>query len=144
MSIPSLLPPELADLGLMSHPEGGWYRETHRSAACTVIDFVLLPGELSALHRVHDREEVWVHHRGGPLTLHMVVDGQARSTTLGPDKATAVVPAGAWQGAEPTSDRWVWVSCIVTPPFTFDAFELAPPTAQVPPSVRHLLAGHVP
>ncbi|MDE3087072.1 MAG: cupin domain-containing protein, partial [Acidobacteriota bacterium] len=37
----------------------------------------------------------------------------------------AVVPAGAWQSAR-TLGRWTLVGCTVAPPFTFDAFELAP------------------
>ena len=54
-SIDSLTAEELAkSLNLLPHPEGGWYRETHRSelmvatkdspaprAACTVIYFLL-------------------------------------------------------------------------------------------------------
>jgi len=140
----ALLPPELAHLGLQPHPEGGWFRETHRSPQCTVIDFVLLPGELSALHRVLGREEVWVHHRGGPLVLHIVDGPQHRTLRLDAEQATAVVPADAWQGAEPVSDRWVWVNCIVSPPFAFEAFELADAAHGLPPAVHHLLAGHVP
>jgi len=135
------LPHDLQHLGLQPHPEGGWYRETHRSAHCTVIDFVLLPGERSALHRVADRDEVWVHHLGGPLRLHLLVDGVASSVVLDAGRASAVVPPGAWQGAEPLTDAWVWVSCIVAPPFAFDAFELAPPDMAVPAAVTHLLPG---
>jgi predicted cupin superfamily sugar epimerase len=56
-------------LGLAAHPEGGWYRETWRSAAAfrpegypgeraaaTGIYFLLGPGERSRWHRV--RSEV--------------------------------------------------------------------------------------
>ncbi|MCB0954327.1 MAG: cupin domain-containing protein, partial [Microthrixaceae bacterium] len=37
-----------------------------------------------------------------------------------------VVPADAWQSAEPMGE-WTLVSCVVTPGFEFDHFELAPP-----------------
>jgi Cupin superfamily (DUF985) len=38
----------------------------------------------------------------------------------------AVVPTDAWQAAE-TSGPWTLVGCTVSPAFTFDGFELAPP-----------------
>jgi len=136
------LPAALAHLGLAPHPEGGWFRETHRSAHCTVIDFVLLPGEVSAWHRVSHGEEVWMHHRGGSLTLHQWRPGEAPShTELGPDCATSVVPQGTWQAAEPTGKAWVWVSCVVAPPFAFEHFELASASLEVPPPLVHLLPG---
>src|SRR4051794_11947615 len=75
-------PPALAEaLDLAPHPEGGWYRETWRvpvtvepsgyegpRAAATGIYFLLPPGEESRWHRVRS-DEVWLWHRGGPLTL---------------------------------------------------------------------------
>jgi len=35
------------------------------------------------------------------------------------------VPAGAWQSATPLG-AWTLVSCVVTPGFEFEGFELAP------------------
>lgn len=123
-----MLPPELADAGLQPHPEGGYFRETWRSEACTVIEYLLLPGTYSAWHRVHGAEEVWSHHRGGRLALHRVSDeGQVDVIELGGKTRSAVVPAGWWQAAEPLDDTWVLVGCVVTPPFTFERFELAGP-----------------
>jgi predicted cupin superfamily sugar epimerase len=120
-------------LGLAPHPEGGWYRETWRSgpesvpdgypgprAAATVIYFLLTPGEESAWHRVRS-DEVWLWHRGGPLT---VLDGGD-----GPDLAAGqvpqhVVPGGRWQAARPAGDSEVLVSCVVAPGFDFADFTL--------------------
>ena len=123
------LPPELQALDLTPHPEGGFFRETHRSAHCTVIDFVLLHGQVSRWHRVHGGEEVWLHHRGAPLDLHLWDEqGPVTCHRLGAGQATAVVPPGVWQAAEPVqrpgAPSYSWVSCVVSPPFQFENFEL--------------------
>ncbi len=128
----------IAELGLAPHPEGGWYRETFRDAApagargtFSVILFLLRRGERSAWHRILDAAEVWYFQGGAPLVLR-VADADARQTlTLGADPAQghhpqALVPAGAWQTAEPLGD-WTLVGCQVTPAFEFSGFELAPP-----------------
>jgi predicted cupin superfamily sugar epimerase len=133
-------------LGLAPHPEGGWYRETWRSgpesvpdgypgprAAATVIYFLLTPGEESAWHRVRS-DEVWLWHRGGPLTVLDGGDGARPAekpdvVTLGPDLAAGqvpqhVVPGGRWQAARPAGDSEVLVSCVVAPGFDFADFTL--------------------
>jgi hypothetical protein len=130
--------PELATLlDLEPHPEGGWYRQTWRSAvefepegydgpraSATAIYFLLAPGEESRTHRVRSAE-LWLWHSGGPLILEY--DGT--TVTLGPDvvageRPQAVVPAGAWQSARPGSDEAVLVSCIVSPGFEFADFTM--------------------
>ena len=115
------------------HPEGGHYVETWRGpagadgrACATAIYFLLRRGERSHWHRV-DASEVWLHHAGDPLLLRI----GDREVTLGPDLAAgerpqAVVPAGTWQSAEPVGE-WSLVSCVVSPGFEFEHFELAPP-----------------
>lgn len=123
----------IAELGLEPHPEGGWYVETWRGepgpggrAVGTAIYFLLRAGERSHWHRV-DAAEVWLWHAGAALELsvgHEVV-------ILGPDvpagqRPQAVVPKDAWQAAASTGG-WTLVSCVVTPGFEFDGFELAPP-----------------
>jgi len=125
-------------LGLVPHPEGGWYRETWRHAAAegerpagTAIYYLLAAGQRSHWHRV-DAAEVWHFYAGGPMRLSMQVgDEPTETVTLGPDvlggqRPQAVVPAGAWQSAEPTG-AWTLVGCTVSPGFDFDGFELAPP-----------------
>ena len=125
----------IAKLGLMPHPEGGWYRETWKGpevggrASGTAILFLLKAGERSHWHRV-DADEIWLWHAGAPLVLSM---GMARpeEVRLGPDVlggevVQAVVPAGWWQAARSTGD-WTLVSCTVSPGFRFEGFELAPP-----------------
>lgn len=122
-------------LGLMPHPEGGWYRETWKGpeiggrASGTAILFLLRAGERSHWHRV-DADEIWLWHAGAPLVLAMGVE-RAEEVRLGPDVlggevVQAVVPAGWWQAAGSTGE-WTLVSCTVSPGFRFEGFELAPP-----------------
>lgn len=124
-------------LGLRPHPEGGHYAETYRHSqdggqrgACTAIYYLLARGERSHWHRV-DAVEVWNWHAGDPLKLSIHQDGTTRTLVLGGDVLAgqvpqAVVPAHAWQAAEPLGE-WSLMGCIVAPAFLFDGFEMAPP-----------------
>jgi predicted cupin superfamily sugar epimerase len=138
--------PGLAEqLDLTPHPEGGWFRETWRSAvsfspegysgprsAATAIYFLLNPGEQSRWHVVRS-DELWFWHSGGPLNLRMGGDGEEPSAEsnvlLGGDLAAgqqpqARVPGGVWQSAAPAGDAPVLVSCVVAPGFDFADFRL--------------------
>ncbi|MEM9781499.1 MAG: cupin domain-containing protein [Pseudomonadota bacterium] len=134
-------------LGLAPHPEGGWFRETWRSAAAegtrspgTAIYFLLDAGEFSHWHRV-DADETWHHYAGAPLSLSLSPDGHdAEARILGPEILAGqapqiTVPAGWWQAAT-SLGAWTLVGCTVAPGFTFDGFELAPedwrPTPRAP------------
>lgn len=121
-------------LGLLPHPEGGWYRQTwvapaaepagYPGARARGIDFLLGPGESSAW-QVAGSDEVWLWHRGGPLTLTLAGTGDgggAADVTLGPEPAAgqvprAVVPGGVWRRAYPASGVEVLVSRVVSPWF---------------------------
>ena len=121
----------IGTLGLQPHPEGGWYRETFRDDASTVIYYLLEAGQVSAWHRVRNAVEVWHHYVGGPLKLSLAApDGPARSLVLGPDVIAGqspqlIVPKGWWQAAEPLG-AWTLAGCTVAPAFEFASFELAP------------------
>lgn len=127
----------IAALGMQPHPEGGHYVETWRGpdrgdgrATATAINFLLGPGERSHWHRV-DADEIWLHHAGAALHLSVSTDGTRTDHVLGSDLAggqrpQVVVPAGAWQAAEPAGP-FTLVSCVVAPGFDFAGFELAPP-----------------
>lgn len=127
-------------LGLQPHPEGGWYAETWRHrpgdggrGAGTAIYYLLTAGQRSHWHRI-DATEIWHFYAGEPLTLRIHGGDGPEATvavTLGADVASgqrpqAVVPAGAWQSAEPDG-AWTLVGCTVSPGFVFETFELAPP-----------------
>ena len=143
-----LRPPTAEALGLIPHPEGGWFRETWRAepsctpagypgrrAAATAIYFLLPPGTESCWHTVRS-DEAWLWHAGGPLTLLLGGVGprpaaEPAVVTLGPDLAAAqrpqhVVRGGGWQSARPAGDREVLVSCVVAPGFDFADFTELP------------------
>lgn len=125
-------------LGLVPHPEGGWYRETFRDAspgaargASTAIYYLLKAREISRWHRV-DAAEIWHWYAGAPLLLTLSPDGKTRQElVLGPDLAAGeepqrVVPARAWQTAR-SLGNWTLAGCTVAPAFDFAGFETAPP-----------------
>lgn len=111
----------IADLGLASHPEGGWFRETWRDEHSTAIYYLLQEGERSHWHRVA-AAEMWHFYDGDPLELSM----PGETVTLSREHPQHVVPAGVWQAARPLG-HWALVGCTVSPPFEFSRFELAPP-----------------
>lgn len=129
----------IARLDLAPHPEGGHFRETWRHdpgdtarGAGTAILYLLSAGERSHWHRV-DADELWHFHAGAPLELARSPgdDIPPGRDLLGIDLASDQhpqlrVPAGWWQAARSTGD-WSLVGCTVSPAFTFDGFELAPP-----------------
>ncbi len=121
----------ISQLGLVPHPEGGRYAETWRDEHASAIYYLLSAGEESAWHRVVGRSEIWHHYAGAPLQLQVSEDGEELQThVLGSDlqageRPQAVVRAGSWQSARPLGE-WTLVGCTVSPPFTFETFELAP------------------
>jgi uncharacterized protein len=135
-------PPRAVSLGLVPHPEGGWYRQTWAAPTqvtlpdgrvrptATLIHLLLPAGESSAWHRVASAE-VWLAHQG-TVALELGGDGvrPAGITRLvvGTDvaageRAQALVPAGEWQRTLP-AEHDALVSCLVSPGFDFADFEL--------------------
>lgn len=131
----------IEQLGLVPHPEGGWYRETWREygradaaegarASATAIYFLLEQGQRSHWHRV-DAAETWLWHAGSPLRLLTAPDdrGPVAEVRLSGDVLSGhapqhVIPPHHWQAAE-ADNGWVLVSCIVSPGFEFAGFTLA-------------------
>ena len=139
----------IARLGLVPHPEGGWFRETYRAAdvigrdalparfagprnVSTAVYFLITRDAFSALHRIRS-DELWHFYAGDPVTLtRLDADGSGTLTTvrLGGDPAPdalpqVVIPAGAWFGAEvPAPGTFALVGCTVAPGFDFADFEL--------------------
>lgn len=127
----------IEELGLHAHPEGGHFRELHRSAqrvrtadgreraALTVIHFLLEAGRHSRWHAVRSDEQ-WTFVEGAPLELFVLADGAhaVRRIVLGPGaSATAVVPAGAWQAARAGAE-YALVLCSVAPGFEYADFRM--------------------
>jgi len=132
----------IATLGLIPHPEGGYYGEIHRSRATvqpednrgrrpalTTIYFLLPSDAVSRWHRVLS-DEVWHFYEGAPLEL-WTADPDSYTVAqhrLGPldgaQQPVFTVPAGWWQAARSTG-KYTLVGCTVGPGFDFRDFTLA-------------------
>ena len=131
----------IEQLGLVPHPEGGYYRQIYRSAttvhpadgrparpSLTTIYFLLAAGDVSRWHRVAS-DEVWHYYEGDPLELFGADADFVEITrhTLGPvDDRLApvhVIAAGHWQAARSTG-AYTLVGCTVGPGFDFADFEM--------------------
>ena len=135
-------PPLAEALDLEPHPEGGWYRQTWVSpatvsladgrtrSAATLIYFLLPAGAESAWHRVAS-DELWLAHTG-VVTLELGGAGAGPAASEERElrqvgatgEAQVLVPAGHWQRTVAT-DHDALVSCLVSPGFDFEDFELA-------------------
>lgn len=129
----------IARLSLTPRPEGGHVREAWRAEstdgqrpASTVALYLLASGERSAWHRV-DATELWLFQGGDPLELSIAADDAAPpvrhilgTEVVDGEQPQVMVPSGAWQSAR-TLGSWTLVSCVVSPGFRVEGFELAPP-----------------
>jgi hypothetical protein len=124
-------------LALQPHPEGGWYREVHRSthtvmaegrcrAALTTIYYLLDREQHSRWHTVC-ADEVWHFYAGAPLELlaYQPDTRQLTRTRLAADPnngtLVSVVAANVWQAARPLG-QFALVGCTVGPGFDFADF----------------------
>lgn len=122
---------------LAAHPEGGFYRQTHRStnkvgvgdrmrAAGTSILFLLRKGDYSAWHTV-DADETWYFHEGSPLEISVIDPSTNALQTIrlgGPDGLLQyTVPRGHIFAAESSGD-YSLTGCAVSPGFEFSGFRL--------------------
>src|SRR5277367_3465504 len=138
----------ITKLGLIPHPEGGYFRQTYRAdlviprealqpnftgarAVSTAIYFLLDGENFSAFHRIRS-DELWHFYAGSSLQVHVIADDGGYSRILlgsNPDAGEvfqAVVKAGCWFAScllVPKS--FALVGCTVAPGFDFEDFELA-------------------
>jgi len=134
-------------LQLQPHPEGGFFKETYRSAGMiplqslrefngdrnysTAIYFLLEQGDFSAFHRIKS-DECWHFYEGGTLLIHVIDEnGNYSCIRLGKkihegEIFQFVVPAGNWFASEPAPGvLFTLVGCTVSPGFDFADFEMA-------------------
>lgn len=133
---------------LLPHPEGGWYKETYRSAELvpaealpgrfsgarafsTAIYFLLEQGNFSAFHRIKS-DECWHFYAGDPLEVYVIQhNGALDIIRLGNDSNKDqvfqyVVPANCWFASKPAANSsYCFVGCTVAPGFDFADFEMA-------------------
>jgi hypothetical protein len=131
----------ISSLGLVPHPEGGWFREVYRAgsavhladerttrAALTTIYFMLAEGEISRWHRVTS-DEVWHYYEGDALELFTAQPPfvQLARHLLGRVgeglEPVHVVPPNVWQAARPAG-AYTLVGCTVGPGFEYADFEM--------------------
>jgi uncharacterized protein len=133
----------ISSLNLKPHPEGGWYREVHRSSlrvtisqesrcALTSIYYLLQRGESSRWHTVK-ADEVWHFYAGAPLELfaYQPMERTLFRRVLAPPalgiEPAAVIPAATWQAARSLGD-YSLVGCSVGPGFEFADFRFVSDT----------------
>jgi predicted cupin superfamily sugar epimerase len=134
-------------LGLIAHPEGGYYRETYRASlsiaraalppqftgprlVSTAIYFLLAGNDFSAFHRLRS-DELWHFYVGGPLVVYVIEDeGRHSELSMGDNPAAgevlqAVVRANCWFASRVRDPQsFALVGCTVAPGFDFEDFEL--------------------
>ena len=126
-------------LGLLPHPEGGWYKETYRSEEkiqnksrnlCTAIYFLITHENISKFHQIKS-DELWFFHEGSGLTVHVLDEPNTYvQLQLGLDAAKgqspqALVEKGKIFGSTvDQADGYALVSCVVAPGFDFEDFTL--------------------
>ena len=128
-------------LHLLPHPEGGHYREIHRSrmvvkdltgainkSAYTSIYYLLSGKDFSSWHRITS-DETWYFHLGGDVLIYFFDEKQIlKSIQLGliSKMFQATIPANTWFAAKPANENsFCLVSCAVAPGFEFGDFEIA-------------------
>ncbi len=136
----------IKSLNMIAHPEGGYYKEIHKSEEnitsnelqvnyegsrllWTSIYFLLRDGEISHFHRLKS-DEMWYYHSGSPLTIYMISpSGEFITEQLGLDiehgeKPQVLVPKDYIFGSAMNNKGYALVGCMVSPGFEFRDFEL--------------------
>jgi predicted cupin superfamily sugar epimerase len=135
-------------LGLIPHPEGGYYRVTYQSdltivqdalpsvfhgdrSASTAIYFLLAQNDFSAFHRIAS-DELWHFYAGSALIVYVIdPEGNYSELHLGAaceagEVFQAVVKAGCWFASRLKDPAgFALVGCTVAPGFDFADFEMA-------------------
>jgi uncharacterized protein len=127
-------------LDLKPHPEGGWYRETWRSAETmttkegntrnsgTCIYFLVPKGVVTSWHKVKSAE-IWHFYSGDPLILELEnEEGELEEIMMGTNLEggflpQALVKPNQWQRARSLGE-YSLVGCTVSPGFDFLDFEM--------------------
>ena len=128
----------IQELNLTPHPEGGFYRETYRSKdvlkdvnrnLVTTIYFLLRSEDISHFHSIKS-DEHWFFHAGSPLVVHTLDKNGHHKHLVGLDLKKGetphfIVPKNTIFGSQVIEkNSYSLVSCLVSPGFDFDDFEL--------------------
>jgi predicted cupin superfamily sugar epimerase len=135
-------------LGMLSHPEGGYFKESYRSDELVLTDhlpgrfngdrnfstsiyYLLEEDQYSKLHRIKS-DEMWHFYDGSGLDIYEIdKDGELMIHKLGLDiengeSPQVLIKAGNWFGAKVNNqDSFCLAGCTVSPGFDFNDFEMA-------------------
>lgn len=123
-------------LGLVPHPEGGYYKRAfyseNKSIDCkylmSSIYYLLEKEDFSAFHRLSS-VEVWFFHIGEPINIYILKEEKLEIHSLSSkiiDNFQLAIEPNTWFAAEiPSKKGYSFVSCAVSPEFSFNNFELA-------------------
>lgn len=142
-------------LGLEPHPEGGFYKETHRSpqqnsvkisadglpkrfsgprSVCTSIYYLLTRESFSAIHRLESTEVLNFYFGASVEVLKLHPDGSGAILRLGDIREDGCIPQlviepGVWFGMRVSVPGevgdYALLGATVSPGFEFDDFEIA-------------------
>ena len=124
-------------LGMTPHPEGGWHLDTWQPEwtggqrpGVSSIYYLLEEGQSCHWHRI-DCDETWLFHAGSALLCQTAateaeppLDRWLGLDVMAGERPSLFIPRGIWQGAKAVRG-WTLVSCVASPAFTFEGWELA-------------------
>ncbi|MFP7296661.1 cupin domain-containing protein [Neobacillus niacini] len=137
----------VSKLGLIPHPEGGYYKETFKSdeqigdnelsvnfegkrKLYTSIYFLLTSDDVSHFHRLKS-DELWYYHGGSSLSVHIIDEtGKYQEIKLGMNLDAGEVPQylvkknSIFGSSVAEKNTCSLVGCMVSPGFEFQDFEL--------------------
>lgn len=140
----------ISELGLLAHPEGGYFKEVYRSneklkkeilpkrysgnrCFATSIYFLLAGEDKSHFHKIKS-DEIWHFYYGSTIIIHELTrKGKYQKTLIGSnilkgEKPQYVIEKGNWFAAEvKNKNSFSLIGCTVAPGFDFEDFELAKP-----------------
>ena len=131
-------------LGLIKHPEGGYYKENYRSdiyfknsqnkkrSLATSIYYLLEGNDFSSFHKIKS-DEIWHFYYGSNIIVHVIGKNSNLSSNIignniqnGNEKIQMLIEKDSWFAAEvENKSMYSLVGCTVIPGFEFDDFELA-------------------
>ncbi len=135
-------------LKLITHPEGGYYREIYRSGEfidieglpdryknkrvfSTSIYFLIEGRQVSKFHKLKS-DETWHFYDGGSIKIYILDENKTlNQVILGKELSEEnlfqfTIKKNNWFAAELTeSDSFALIGCSVSPGFDFEDFELA-------------------
>ena len=121
-------------LNLIPHPEGGHFAETYRDTdgLLSHIYYLLIKGEKSHWHKLTKNENLHFYD-GDPLKVFLSNDKiNISEIILGKDLQknqhyNFTIKSETWFSMC-TTGEWSLIGCVVAPAFSYEDFELAPPS----------------